>query len=101
MRRRPIKGKQAAATHVVWPIYFDKSKSRAQGRRVPRELAIKSPKLSELISVAQSLGLSAEVVEDAAYPTEPWYRQGIIVVEKREQKTNLLKKMAKALKKLR
>lgn len=101
MRRRSVKGERASTTCVVWPVYFDENKSRAQGRRVSKKLAIKSPKLSELVSAAQSLDLSTEIIEDASYPAEPWYRQGMIVVEKRGPKTDLLKKMAKLLKKLR
>ena len=28
---------------VIWPVYFDASKSRKEGRRIPKKLAIKYP----------------------------------------------------------
>ena len=42
---------------IIWPIYFDASKTRKEGRRVPKNLAVQSPKIAELKEAADKLGL--------------------------------------------
>ena len=99
MKRRSI-GKQTA-TCIIWPVCFDKKRTRAQGRRVPLKLAIKSPKIADVIIAAQRLRLRMEVVDDATHPRIPWMKQGMVVVEKKGPKALLLRRMARELQKLR
>jgi len=85
----------------LWSVYFDATKTRADGRRVPKKLAVSAPKLEELQIAAKRLGLQPEVVSDAAYPSSPWRRTGLLVVPKKESKGKVLKKIAKELSNLR
>jgi len=85
----------------LWPVYFDTNKTRADGRRVPKKLAISAPKLEELQIASKRLGLQAEVVSDAAHPSSPWQRTGLVVVPKKESKGKTLKKIAEELSRLR
>jgi signal recognition particle subunit SRP19 len=86
---------------VIWSIYFDSEKTRAEGRRIPRNLAISSPKLDELHKATKKLGLQSEVVSDAAYPSFPWRKSGCLVIPKTDSKNKILQKIGKELYKLR
>jgi signal recognition particle subunit SRP19 len=85
----------------LWSIYFDANRSRQDGRRVPKKLAVASPKLEELHRAAKRLGLQSEPVFDAVYPSSPWQRSGLLVIPKKEPKGETLKKIAKELVNLR
>ena len=85
----------------LWSIYFDTNKSRADGRRVPKKLAVSAPKLEEIQRAAKRLGLQPEIVSDAAHPSSPWLKSGLLVVPKTESKDKTLKKIAKELSDLR
>ena len=85
----------------LWSVYFDANKSRADGRRVPKKLAVSAPKLEELQVAAKRLGLQLEVVSDAAHPSSPWQRTGLLVVPKKEPKGKTLKRIAEELSDIR
>ena len=85
----------------LWSIYFDSTKSRTDGRRVPKKLAVSAPKLEEIQRAAKRLGLQPEVVSDAAHPSSPWLKTGLLVVPKTESKEKTLKKIGEELSKLR
>ena len=86
---------------VLWSVYFDSSKTRNEGRRVPKKLAVSSPKLEELQRAAKKLGLQSEAVFDAVYPSAPSRKTGLLMLPKTESKGNILKKIAKELSSLR
>jgi signal recognition particle subunit SRP19 len=85
----------------LWSIYFDADKTRSDGRRVPKNLAISSPKLDELQRATKRIGLHPEVVSDASHPSYPWRRTGLLIIPKIEEKGKTLKKIAKELYDLR
>ena len=85
----------------LWTIYFDSNKTRNEGRRIAKKLAIPSPKLEELQRVAKKLGLNPEVVFDAAHPSNPWKKTGLLSLPKTKSKSIVLKKLAKELSILR
>ena len=82
---------------VVWPVYFDSTKSRAEGRRVIKSLAVSSPALEEIRKAVESVHLKAEVVLDAAYPSSPLRKTGLLYVPKKGSKTETLRKVAQEL----
>jgi len=86
---------------IVWPGYFDQAKTRNEGRRVSKSLAVQSPKIYEIADAAGKLGLKHEVTEEAGYPKTPWAKTGMILVEKRWPKEQTIKKIAKQLLKVR
>ena len=86
---------------VLWSIYFDANKTRADGRRVPKKLAVSAPKLEEIQRAAKRLGLQPEVVPDAAHPSSPWLKTGLLAIPKTESKDKTVKKIAEELSKLR
>lgn len=86
---------------IIWPAYFDSNKTRNQGRRVSRELAVQSPRIAEIEEAAQRLGLDHELVPEKGYSRTPWYKGGMLLVRKKEPKEQLIKKIAKQLLKIR
>lgn len=86
---------------IIWPAYFDLTKTRAKGRRVPKSLAVQSPKISEVEEAARRLGFKPELRPDVAYPKTPWSKNGMILVEKRHPKEEIINRIAGLLPKIR
>jgi signal recognition particle subunit SRP19 len=86
---------------IIWPAYFDCAKTKKEGRRVPKNLAVQSPKILELKEAADRLGLKNEVNATAGYPKAPWAKTGMLLVEKKEPKEKIIVKIAKVLVKIK
>jgi signal recognition particle subunit SRP19 len=86
---------------IVWPTYFDSAKTRKEGRRVPKNMAVPSPMITEMKDAADKLHLSCELVTDVAYPRTPWLKSGMILVEKKQSKEKTMEEIAKQLLKIR
>ncbi len=86
---------------VIWPTYFDQTKTRRQGRRVQRNFAIQHPKIAEIQTALEKLNLRYEIKLEAGYPKTPWLKTGMIVIEKTFTKEQAILKIAKQLVKLR
>jgi len=86
---------------IIWPAYFDQAKTRKEGRRVPKNIAVQSPRIAEITEAAEKLGLKHEVAAEAGYPKTPWAKTGMLLVEKQGSKEQVIKKIAKQLLKVR
>ena len=86
---------------IIWPAYFDAGKTRKKGRRVSKNLAVPSPKILEIQEAAQKLGLKNEVAPDKGYPKTPWQKPGMLLVEKKGSKEQVINHIAKQLLKAR
>ncbi|MCX8153285.1 MAG: signal recognition particle protein Srp19 [Candidatus Bathyarchaeota archaeon] len=86
---------------IIWPAYFDQTKTRKEGRRVPKALAVPNPKITEVSAAAAKAGLKHEVSAEAAYPKTPWLKTGLIMVERKSSKEQVIRKVAKQLMKIR
>jgi len=86
---------------ILWAVYFDSTKTRAEGRKIPKSYAIQSPRIEELEKVVQRLGLQSQTVAGAAHSREPWHRTGFLVVSKEGSKTQTMLKIAKLLPNIR
>ena len=86
---------------IIWPAYFDLGKTRKEGRRVPKNLAVQSPRLIEIQEATAKLGLQNETVADKGYPKTPWLKTGMLLVEKNTSKEQVINKIAKQLLKTR
>ena len=86
---------------VVWPIYFDKSRSRSEGRRVPLHLSINRPTLQEIVIAVKKLGLDYIVEEDKKHPSTWFEYSGRVLIKKAESKSSIIKKIAEELAKSR
>ncbi len=83
---------------VLWPEYFDISRSRAEGRRLPKSLCVDKPDLDIIAKGAMILDLEYKIIEDAAYPSNSNEKNGCVRVEKGKiKKTTLLSKIGETL----
>ncbi len=86
---------------IIWPAYFDQAKTRKDGRRVPKTLAVQSPKVEEVQEAARALDLKPELTLGAGYPKAPWSKMGMVKVQKNAPKEQIIKKLARQLVKAR
>jgi signal recognition particle subunit SRP19 len=86
---------------IIWPIYFDTNRTRKEGRRVSKNLAVQSPKIDELKQAADKLGLKNEINIEAHFPRIHWAKTGMLLVEKKEAKQAIIQKIAKQLVKIK
>jgi len=84
---------------IVWPPYFDASKSRREGRRVKKDAAVKKPSVEEIAAAAKALGLSAKIT-DGYYP-RAFLENGKLSITYDGRKDVLLKRLAIEVKKER
>lgn len=86
---------------IIWPAYFDATKTRKDGRRIPKSLAVPSPRIVEIQDAAQKLGMEHELVENAGYSKTPWVKAGMLLVKKNEAKDKTIERIARQLVKIR
>jgi len=82
---------------ALWPVYFDSTRTRSEGRKVPKRLAKPRPTLEMIEKTLRSLGMPYRVIPDAAYPRLPWEKRGLIFVKKVKPKGEILKEVAARL----
>ena len=82
---------------VLWPLQFDLTKSRVGGRKVPKSVAVPSPKLDEIRKAVEQLGLQYEIVSDASHPKLSWQGSGMLVVSKVGSRAQTIRKIAEQL----
>ena len=83
---------------TLWPEYFDINLTRAQGRRLPKELCVANPDLDMIAKGAMILDLEYEILENMSYPKFPRAKHGCVRVERAGiRKTELLPKIAEVL----
>ena len=83
---------------TLWPEYFDKGLTRAQGRRLPKDLCVAKPDLDMIAKGAMLLDLEYEFREDMSYPKAPREKHGCVKVEKGKlSKTEILPRIGQVL----
>lgn len=88
---------KGADSFVLWPHYFDRRLSRAEGRRVSVALAVKEPDAKWVEAAARKVGLDVTVEEKAKHPSLPYERPGRILVKKDGPKEAILGRVAKQM----
>lgn len=89
--------------YYVYPAYFEASRSRKSGRRIPKKLALPSVDVELIVLAARRLGLEFKVKTEARYPASWWGTPGLVLIRKTTErsKTLLLKELAKKMKALK
>jgi len=82
---------------ILWPVYFDSTKTRRQGRRVPKNLAVPTPRLEEIQKALERKGFRYEVFPETRHPSIPWQKTGLIMVAKTNSKMKIIREVAKEL----
>jgi len=83
--------------YVVWPIYFDKSVSKLNGRKVPIKQAVEKPNIDDIAKAAKSLKLNPVIEKDCCYPSRNWKKEGRVLIDKKDLKSKLLRQIASRL----
>ncbi len=78
---------------ILYPCYFNSALKRAEGRRVPRSIAVKDPSILDLERALKRSGLAFRT-EQKQYPSRWWQKEGRVHVKWSESKEKLLKKVA-------
>ena len=87
---------------IIWPVYFEKNATRAQGRRLPSNLAAPDVSIEILKKAADSAGFDYEVEPSKRYPRNWNSRSGYIIIDNPEghQKKRILLMLAKSVRKV-
>ena len=83
---------------VLYPAYFDLKRTRQEGRRVPKSLAVDGPTAEEIETASKALGLAPRIEADRAYPESHWRKEGRVLVRAEYYKTSVIRKVAEKLK---
>jgi signal recognition particle subunit SRP19 len=82
---------------ILWPVYFDLNRTRSDGRRVTKKLGVPAPTVEEIRKAAEQLGFQPEVVSEAAYPSAPWQKSGLVAVSKKDVKVRIIRRIAQKI----
>ncbi|KAJ6010367.1 Signal recognition particle SEC65 subunit [Penicillium sp. IBT 35674x] len=63
----------------LYPVYFDKTRSRAEGRKVGSELAVENPLARDIADAVQMLGLKTALEPEKLHPKD-WANPGRVRV---------------------
>ena len=80
--------------HIIWPAYLDSSKSRSEGRRIPRDAAVDGPSAAEVANAAKQVGYEPEYEPEKQYPRSWWEKSGRVTVETDDSKDDVIRAVA-------
>lgn len=63
----------------LYPVYFDKTRSRSEGRKVGTELAVENPLARDIVDAVQLLGLQLALEPEKLHPKD-WANPGRVRV---------------------
>jgi signal recognition particle subunit SRP19 len=88
---------------VVWPANLDSTKSRTEGRKISKGLAIQTPRLEEMSEAAKRLssGAEAEFVPGKSRPNLWWEKSGYAILAKKGSRISFTRELASEIKKIR
>ncbi len=83
---------------IIWPVYLDSTKSRGEGRKIAKKEAVKSPKIREISSAAEKLGMNPQVEKYKSYPSSWWETSGRVIVDRTMPKYEIILKISHLIK---
>jgi signal recognition particle subunit SRP19 len=78
---------------IIWVANLDAKKTRAEGRRIPKRLAVPNVRLQEVVQACKELGLKFEA-ENKKYPRSWWEEGGRVAVEAEGSKNRIMIEIA-------
>lgn len=79
---------------IIWPAYLDSNKTKSEGRKIPKQQAVSSPKLREITQAAKKLRLNPSVEKYKSYPPSWWEGSGRIIIDRNMSKREVLIKLS-------
>lgn len=86
---------------VIWPSELDSTKSRKEGRKLPKSAGVQVPRLEEISDAAAKLSLEAELAIAKARPNSWWEKGGYAILPKNESRMVVLRSVAAEIKRAR
>jgi len=86
---------------ILWPANLDSTKSRIQGRKIPKGSAVQTPRLDEISEAAKRLSLDAETSPGKSRPRTWWEKNGYLIVAKKKTKSEMLRNVATEIRRIR
>ncbi len=87
---------------IFWPQYFDAKRSRGEGRRLPKNIALEKINIQEIAKAAKNLNYDVQIEEKLNYPRTWWDEPGRVLVNtKGKKKSKVIKELAKQIRKNR
>ena len=87
---------------IFWPQYFDGKRSRAEGRRLPKNLALEKITLDDIVKAAKNLNYQYEIEDSLKYPRTWWDDSGRVSINTNgKKKSKVLRELAKQMRKNR
>ncbi|TEA20101.1 Signal recognition particle SEC65 subunit [Colletotrichum sidae] len=80
--RTATDAKQYADFQCLYPVYFDAGRTRAEGRRVPKSLAVPNPIAREIVNACANLRLPT-LFEPAKFHPKDWANPGRVKIRLR------------------
>lgn len=65
--------------HCLYPVYFDSTRSRAEGRKVGKKHAVENPLARDMVDAVQMLGLQVALEPEKIHPKD-WANPGRVRV---------------------
>ena len=89
---------------IFWPQYFEAKRSRSNGRRLSKNLAIEKFSTKDILKAARNLGYNAQFEGNYRYPRTWWDEPGRVLIDLNGKKKSIVilevaKEMRKQLKK--
>ena len=75
----------------LYPVYFDAARSRAQGRRVSRDLAVRNPLATEIVRACELLRISPVFEAGKLHPKD-WANPGRVKVQLKDGQSKVKNK---------
>ncbi len=87
---------------IIWPEYFEKGRSRKEGRRVPKARAIDNPTAERIFKVTRKLGYEGYIEPDRHHPKTWWEKRGRVrIFASKVKKTEVIARIAEMLKEVK
>ena len=87
---------------IFWPAYFDSKRTRGDGRRIAKNLAIEKVTTNEILQAAVKLGYQAEKESNYKYSRTWWEDPGRVLINTQgKKKSKVLLEIAKEIRRMR
>lgn len=86
---------------IIWPNYLDSTKTRKEGRKLAKKIAVESPKLQEIETAARVIRLNPTANPNATHPRTRWEKKGCVIIDKQYSKLKVLRSIAEKIRELR
>lgn len=80
--------------HGLYAVYFDKTRSRTEGRQVSSKLAVENPLARDILDACQQLGLRVGFEPEKLHPKD-WANPGRVRVQLKDEDGELLNERVK------